>query len=161
MKYLNQSDNTELTQGQVRQLHPNMSLPRVFNDSVCEALGITPILETPKPTPSSLTKTVVRNGTTIDALGNTVQAWQEVDMFSDTTVDGVTTTKAEHEAVYLEKLKEDKRAEMKRARDAEITATTSVTVPSGTYEIDCNQEARSNIHQSIDKGLILFFLLWL
>ena len=155
MEYLNQADGKTYNQGQIRKMHPNMSLPRVWAESVCEVLGITPVAETPKPQPTSLTKIVVRDGTTIDALGHTVQAWAERDMFSDYTDENdITVTKAEQEADYLEKLKKDKKSQMKQQRDAEISTTTSVTVPSGTYEIDCNQVARSNLHQSIDNAEI-------
>jgi hypothetical protein len=42
----------------------------------------------------------VRDGVVQDANGNWVENYVARDMFQDTTEDGVTTTKAEHEAVY-------------------------------------------------------------
>ena len=39
-----------------------------------------------------------------DANGNWVEAYAETDMFADTTEDGVTTTKAEHETAYQARL---------------------------------------------------------
>lgn len=122
MKYLNQSDGAELTQGQVRQLHKNKSLPRVFTQDVCDLLGITPVLETPKPQPSTRLKSVVRNGTTIDGLGNTIQAWTEVDAFQDDE----NGTKAENEAAHLaselQKLKDQKCSEVDTKTKEDIIA---------------------------------------
>jgi hypothetical protein len=42
----------------------------------------------------------VRDGVEQDANGNWVEKYVARDMFADTTEDGVTTTKAEHEAAY-------------------------------------------------------------
>ena len=36
-------------QGQIRRDNPNVSLPRVWNDNVNEALGIDPVLIAPSP----------------------------------------------------------------------------------------------------------------
>lgn len=102
MEYLINDTSEIKSQGEIRKLNPNMSLPRVWDANVCEALGITPVLAAPKPEPSGEFKSVVRNGVTTDALGNTVQAWTERDMFSDyTDEDGTVHTKAEQEQAYL------------------------------------------------------------
>ena len=71
--------------------------------------GFVVVMPTPKPTPTTELKQVIRDGVTIDALGNTVMAWKEVDMFtSDLVEDGVVIkTIAEQEADYLAKLAED------------------------------------------------------
>ena len=83
------------TQGQIRSMHPNVSLPKVWNANVNETLGIDPVLASPKPDPSEAYKTVVRNGVEQDANGNWVWAWIENDMFqeyTETDEDGVETT---------------------------------------------------------------------
>ena len=85
------------SQGQIRKDNPNVSLPRVWNENVNEALGIDPVLESPKPEPSADYKSVVGNGVEQDANGNWVYAWTEVDMFIEyeqevTDEEGVTTT---------------------------------------------------------------------
>ena len=71
------------TQGQIRSMHPNVSLPKVWNANVNETLGIDPVLASPKPDPSGDYKTVVRNGVEQDANGNWVWAWTENDMFQE------------------------------------------------------------------------------
>ena len=70
-------------QGQIRRDNPNVSLPKVWNENVNEALGIDPVLESPKPEPSADYKSVVSNGVEQDANGNWVYAWTEQDMFQD------------------------------------------------------------------------------
>jgi hypothetical protein len=110
-------------QGQIRRDNPNVSLPRVWNDNVNEALGIDPVLEAPKPDTEGYTQ-AVRDGVTQDANSNWVQAWQVVDMFSDYTDDeGVTTTKAEREAAYQADLDDSAAASTRAQRDAKLSET--------------------------------------
>ena len=71
------------SQGQIQSMHPNVSLPKVWNENVHEALGIDPVLASPKPDPSAEYKDVVRNGVEQDAKGNWVWAWTEQDSFSE------------------------------------------------------------------------------
>ena len=89
------------TQGQIRSMHPNVSLPKVWNANVNETLGIDPVLASPKPEPSGDYKVVVRNGVEQDANGNWVWAWTENDMFQEYTDDeGVTHSIADQQAAY-------------------------------------------------------------
>ena len=71
------------SQGQIRSDNPNVSLPKVWNANVNEALGIDPVLASPKPNPSGDFKVVVRNGVTQDANNNWVYAWTEREMFTE------------------------------------------------------------------------------
>jgi len=122
-----------LTQGQIRKLNSNTSLPRVWDANVCSALGIDPVLAAPKPEVTGYTQ-AIRNGATQDANGNWVQAWSVVDMFADTTdEDGVTTTKAEHEAAYQADLDAKAAESVRTQRGAKLaetdwTALTDVTM---------------------------------
>jgi len=106
MNYRIRSTGEVKSQGEIRKIHSNTSLPRVWDSNVCDALGIDPVFETPKPDTTGYTH-AIRNGVTQDANGNWVQAWTVVDMFQDYTDDeGVTHTKAEQEAAYQAKLNE-------------------------------------------------------
>jgi hypothetical protein len=133
MEYRIQSTGEVKTQGEVRRMHSNTSLPRVWDANVCSALGIDPVLAAPKPEVTGYTQ-AIRNGATQDANGNWVQAWSVVDMFADTTDDdGVTTTKAEHEAAYQADLDTKAAASVRTTRDAKLaetdwTALTDVTM---------------------------------
>ena len=123
MEYRIQSTGEVKTQGEVRKMHSNTSLPRVWDANVCQALGIDPVLEAPKPEVTGYTQ-AVRNGVTQDANGNWVQAWSVVDMFQDYTDDeGVTHTKADQEAAYQADLDAKAAASVRSTRDAKIAET--------------------------------------
>ena len=98
-EYRNRTTGEVKTQGQWRAANPNMSLPRVWKTATLDGLNLDAVLAAPQPTPAAY-QTVVRDGVTQDANGNWVQNWDISWMFSDTTEDGVTTTKAQHEAAY-------------------------------------------------------------
>ena len=132
MEFRIQSTGELKTQGEVRRMHSNTSLPRVWDANVCTELGIDPVLAAPKPEVTGYTQ-AIRNGATQDANGNWVTAWSVVDMFADTTEDGVTTTKAEHEAAYQARLDADAASSVRSTRDAKLaetdwTALTDVTM---------------------------------
>ena len=123
MEFRVRSSGELKTQGEIRKLNPNVSLPKVWNSNVYEALGIDPVLETPKPATTGDYKVIVRDGAEQDANSNWVQKWVERDMFSDTTEDGVTTTKAEHETAYQAKLDADKAESIRSERDQKLKDT--------------------------------------
>ena len=87
------------SQGQWRADFPNMSLPRVWKAATLDALNLDPVLASPAATTTAY-QTSVRDGVEQDANGNWVEKYVARDMFADTTEEGVTTTKAEHEAAY-------------------------------------------------------------
>jgi hypothetical protein len=111
------------TQGEWRQANKHISLPRVWTATTLTDLGLTAVLAAPKPACTDLQQ-VIGNGVTTDANGNTVEAWSVVDKFSDTTdEDGLTTTKAEHEADYTAKKDADAAASVRTQRDDKLKAT--------------------------------------
>ena len=122
MEYRIQATGELKTQGEVRRMHSNTSLPRVWDADTCAFLGVDPVLEAPKPDTTGYTQ-AARDGATQDANGNWVQAWKVVDMFQDTTEDGVTTTKAEHEAAYQADLDAKAAASVRTQRDAKLAET--------------------------------------
>jgi hypothetical protein len=65
----------------------------------------------------------VRDGVVQDANGNWVENYVARDMFADTTEDGVTTTKAEHEAAYQATLDAAKAERNRTTRDTKLTET--------------------------------------
>ena len=100
-EYRNRTTGAVNTQGEIRRSMPNTSLPRVWTSSICDSLGIDPVLAAPAPAASGEYKVVSRNGVTQDANGNWVEAYVERDMFADyVDEDGVTVTKASQEEAY-------------------------------------------------------------
>jgi len=71
------------SQGQIRSMHPNVSLPKVWGVNVHESLGIDPVASTSAPAPSSVYKKISLNGVVQDSDGNWQQAWSEEDMSAD------------------------------------------------------------------------------
>lgn len=123
MEYRVRSSGELISQGEARKRNPNVSLPKVWNDNVYDTLGIDPVFTTPKPDASGAYKIVVRDGVEQDSDSNWVEKWVEQDMFADTTVDGVTTTKAEHEAAYQAQVDADESASVRRKRDNLLSET--------------------------------------
>ncbi len=87
------------TQGQWRSHYSNVSLPRVWKAATLAGLNLEAVLASPAATTTAY-QTSARDGVEQDANGNWVEKYVARDMFADTTEDGVTTTKAEHEAAY-------------------------------------------------------------
>ena len=99
MNYRNKTTAAVSTQGEIRRANANTSFPRVWDADVCTHLNIDPVLAAPKPSHTELQQ-VNSVAPVQDANDNWVEGWEVVDTYADTTVDGVTTTKAEHEAAY-------------------------------------------------------------
>ena len=107
------------SQGEIRKLHPNTSIPKVWDSNVCDALEIDPIIVSRPPPPSEPYKVVVRNGVTEDENGNWVEAWVEQDMFAATD----DATKEEQEAAYQARLDENAAEKGRLTRTEKLVAT--------------------------------------
>jgi hypothetical protein len=123
-EYRYRSTGEVKTQGQIRSDNPNVSLPKVWNENVNEALGIDPVLASPKPEPSGDYKSVVRNGVEQDANGNWVYAWTEKDMFTEyTDENGDVQTVEAQKAAYDTRKSNELAASERSKRDALIAET--------------------------------------
>jgi hypothetical protein len=123
-EYRNRQTGEIKSQGQLRKENPNVSLPRVWNENVHDMLDVDPVFAAPKPTEGiGEYQFVQRNGVVQDDKGNWVENWEIVDMFSDTVEDGVTTTKAEHEAEYQAQLNNNTAARNRSERDTKLADT--------------------------------------
>tara|TARA_R100001463_G_scaffold131418_1_gene191415 strand:- start:39 stop:545 length:507 start_codon:yes stop_codon:yes gene_type:complete len=124
-EFRNRTTGEIKTQGELRRDNPNMSMPRVWGASVCDALNVDPILASKKPTEGiGQYQLVSRNGAVQDASDNWVEAWEIKDMFADTTdEDGKKTTKSEHEKAYQTQL-DTNAAELNRNKRNVLLAKT-------------------------------------
>ncbi len=107
------------SQGEIRAMHKDTSFPRVWGENVREAIGIDPVLITPKPESAEAYKHYIRNGAEQDANGNWVQAWVERDMFA--TDDD--STKAEKETAYQDGLDATAAQSARTDRDSRLALT--------------------------------------
>ena len=121
-EYRNRTTGEVKTQGELRRDNPNMSLPRVWGGNVLEALNVEPVMKSPPATVGQY-QISVRDGVVQDANGNWVENYVARDMFQDTTEDGVTTTKAEHEAAYQATLDERTATANRTKRDGLLAET--------------------------------------
>ena len=116
-EYRLKSDGSIKTKEELIAANKNMSMPKVWGEDVHKALGVDVVFETPQPDLSGNYKKIIRDGVEQNAKDQWVQKWVEQDMFAATTVDGVTTTKAEHEAAYQATLDADAAAKARKIRD--------------------------------------------
>jgi len=122
-EYRNKTTGEVKTQGEWRKAFPNTSLPKTWKAATLESLDLDAVLLSPKPTAGTF-ESVRRSGVVQDANGNWVENYEVVPMFSDTTdEDGVTTTKAEHEAAYQAKLDERAASNVRTQRDKLLSET--------------------------------------
>ena len=122
MNYRNKTTAAVSTQGEIRRANANTSFPRVWDADVCTHLNIDPVLAAPQPSCTALQR-VNSVAPVQDANDNWVEGWEVVDAFSDTTEDGVTTTKAEHEAAYTASELAKVAAAARVTRDGLLAAT--------------------------------------
>ena len=117
-EYRNRTTGEVKTQGQWRAANPNMSLPRVWNDSVLDALNLDPVFKSPAATTTAY-QVSVRDGVEQDANGNWVEKYVARDMFEDDD-DG---TKAEKEAAYQQELDDAVAATNRATRNTLLAET--------------------------------------
>ena len=107
------------TQGEWREAFKNMSLPRVWTSSVCDAMNLDPVFESPAATTTAY-QISVRDGVEQDSKGNWVEKYVARDMFAD--IEGG-DTKAEQEAAYQATLDANTAAGHRATRDAKLAET--------------------------------------
>ena len=101
-EYRERTTGVVKSQGDWRMEFKNMSLPKIWNSNVCDALNIDPVLEGVAPTPTAY-QTVVQDGVEQNSNGDWVKKYVARDMFAD--IEGG-DTKAEQEAAHQAKLDE-------------------------------------------------------
>jgi hypothetical protein len=121
-EYRNRLTGEVKTQGEIRRLMFNTSLPRVWTASVCDGLNIDPVLAAPAPIATGYTQ-AVRNGVVLDDNNNWVTGWSVVDMFADyVDKEGVTVTKASQEEACTATKAADAAIAVRTTRDGLIAS---------------------------------------
>ena len=107
------------TQGEWRAVFKNMSLPKVWNSNVCDAMNIDPVLASPAATTSAY-QTSARDGVEQDSNGNWVEKYVAQDMFAD--IEGG-KTKSEQETEYQATLDATTATNNRSTRDSKLAET--------------------------------------
>jgi len=92
------------TQGEIRRMNPNVSLPRVWKQATLEGLGVDPVLEGERPEVGDY-EVVVKDAVT-QVNGNWTQQYKTAPMFTATEDATVEEQIAEYEANKLQKRRE-------------------------------------------------------
>ena len=92
------------TQGEIRRMNPNVSLPRVWKQVTLEGLGVDPVLEGEKPEAGDY-EVVVKDAVT-QVNGNWTQQYKTAPMFTATEDATVEEQIADYEASKLQKRRE-------------------------------------------------------
>jgi hypothetical protein len=109
------------SQGEWRLLHPNVSLPRVWNQNTLDGLELDAVFSSLRPAAGPY-QAVVRDGVEQNANGRWIERWAVRDMFSDYTDDeGALHTKAEQEQAYQAGLDATAAANVRAQRDKLLT----------------------------------------
>ena len=123
-EYRLKSNGEVKTESQLRSDNKNMSFPKTWNNNVYEALGVDPVFITPSPTPSADHKLVVRDGVVQDSKGNWVEAWKEIEMFTEYTDDNGDTITVETQKTAYDTQKKNELAKTERAIRDNLLAET-------------------------------------
>lgn len=109
-----------LSQGEVRKLHPNSSLPRVWDEAVCNELGIDPVLEGAQATPTDPYHFSIQQGVE-EINGKWFTKYVLGPTFTEyTDAEGVTHTAAEQEAAYRAQKDEEQAKSVRADRDRRL-----------------------------------------
>ena len=123
-------------EGEFRKLFPNTSMPQQLSEAILNELGADVVFEGPQATGGTVYQYSQRDGVEqIDGKWYTKYVLGPV--FADTTVDGVTTTAAEHEAAY------------KAIKDAEQASAVRQTRSDRLADCDWTQVADSPVDKAV------------
>ena len=132
-EYRHRESGVVKTQGEWRKEYSNTSFPAVWTQDTLDFMKLDAVLPSP-PATTTAYQISVRDGVEQDSKGNWVEKYVAKDMFADTTVDGKTVTKAEHEKVYQEALDEVTGEHNRSTRNSKLAETdfyalSDVTMP--------------------------------
>ena len=132
-EYRHRESGVVITQGEWRKEYSNTSFPAVWTQDTLDFMKLDAVLPSP-PATTTTYQISVRDGVEQDSKGNWVEKYVAKDMFADTTVDGKTVTKAEHEKAYQEALDEVTGESHRSTRNSKLAETdfyglSDVTMP--------------------------------
>ena len=105
------------SQGEIRKLFPNTSLPRVWDEAVLNHLGIDPIFESPTPT---TTRYQIAHKNGVEFKNNKwMWAWTIGPVFTDNEE----ATAAEQQAAYVQRIDDEQAARIRADRDKRLVDT--------------------------------------
>jgi len=123
-------------ESEFRALHPNTSMPQQLTEALINDFGADVVFEGPQASGGTVYQYSQRQG--VEQIeGKWYTKYVLGPVFSDTTVDGVTTTAAEHEAAY------------KASKDAEQAKSVRATRDAKLAECDWTQVADAPVDKAV------------
>tara|TARA_R100000988_G_scaffold100515_1_gene71349 strand:+ start:472 stop:978 length:507 start_codon:yes stop_codon:yes gene_type:complete len=112
------SSGTIKTESEIRADNAHTSFPRgPLSTDILTSLGYEGVLPTAKPTASSVTKMITRDGVEQNSNKQWVEKWKEVDRHSDyTDDDGKTVTKSTQDTAYQTSLDNNQKETLRNTR---------------------------------------------
>ena len=118
MNYRIRSSGDIKSQGEIRKMHPNTSLPRVWDESICEALGIDVIFEGPQATGGDQYQYSQSAG--IEEING---KWYTKYVLGPIFADNDEATAAQQEAAYKAAKDAEQAKSVRADRDAKLAAS--------------------------------------
>jgi hypothetical protein len=130
--YRVRSNGNVVSQGEVRKLFPNVSLPRVWSADVCNQLGIDPIFESPTPT---TTRYQIAHKNGVEFKNNKwMWAWTIGPVFTDNEE----ATAAEQESAYIQRIDDEQATRVRADRDKRLAETDWTQLIDSPFSNDTN-----------------------
>jgi len=106
-------------EGEFRALHPNTSMPQQLTEALINDFGADVVFEGPQASGGTVYQYSQRQG--VEQIeGKWYTKYVLGPVFTDTTVDGVTTTAAEHEAAYKASKDAEQAKNVRASRDEKL-----------------------------------------
>jgi hypothetical protein len=134
MKYRNRIDGSLVSKQQLIKGNKRVSLPARWNPSTLDALGVDPVLESPKPECGEY-QTAFKSGAVKDSLGNWVTDWDIREMFTEYVNEEGEAVTVDQQKTQYDQIRYDRQAESVRSTrqqmlsETDFYALSDVTMP--------------------------------
>jgi hypothetical protein len=105
------------SQGEVRKMFPNVSLPRLWDEGVLNYLGVDPVFESPTPTTTRY-QTAYKDG--VEFKNN---KWMWKWTIGPVFTDNEEATAAEQQAAYVQRIDDEQATRIRADRDKRLADT--------------------------------------
>jgi hypothetical protein len=120
------------SQGEVRKMFPNVSLPRLWDEGVLNYLGVDPVFESPTPTTTRY-QTAYKDG--VEFKNN---KWMWKWTIGPVFTDNEEATAAEQQAAYVQRIDDEQATRIRADRDKRLAETDWTQLIDSPFSNDTN-----------------------
>lgn len=133
-QYRIRSTGQVVSENEFRAMHLDVSFPAVIDAATLSAFDADPVMEGPQAVVTDIYHYSQAAG--VEKVGDVwMTKYIAGPVFSDSVVDGVTTTAADQEAAYKDRIDSERKAANKSTASALLTATDYLTTPDASSAI--------------------------